>query len=137
MPTESVRAERDGTGRPEAVVMGGGIRNILILQIGLVVAAGAGGLALYGPDAAKAVLYGGALGIANSVLLARRVQRAGEAALGSPAGGMAALYIGAVQRFVLVLGGFALGMGVLGLAPLSQIIGFAVTQLGYVLPTRR
>ncbi len=117
--------------------MGGGIRNILILQIGLVVAAGAGGLALYGPGAAQAVLYGGALGIANSVLLARRVQRAGEAALGSPAGGMAALYLGAVQRFVLVLGGFALGMGVLRLAPLSQIIGFAVTQLGYVLPTRR
>lgn len=117
--------------------MGGGVRNILFSQAVLVAATAAGWFGLRGVGAAQAALYGGVLALLSSLLLARRVQRAGDASVGNLAGGAASLYLGALQRFVLVVVGFGVGMGVLRLQPLPQIVGFAVAQLGYLLPTRR
>jgi ATP synthase protein I len=117
--------------------MGGGIRGILISQTVLVIAVAAAWFGLRGAGAAQAALYGGGLAVLNGLMLARRVRRAGDVSVGNVTGGVGALYLGALQRFALVLAGFMVGMGMLKLQPLPQIVGFAVAQLGYLLPVRR
>ncbi|MFP5344916.1 MAG: hypothetical protein ACLGGU_04680, partial [Gammaproteobacteria bacterium] len=58
----------------------------------------------------------------------RRVARVADAGKG-----MLLLYLGVVQRFLLVLALFALALGVLKLDPLASIVGFGLSQLGYVI----
>lgn len=77
-----------------------------------------------------AALYGGLVAMALTWLLKRRVSRVTQAASGK---GMALLYLGVVQRFLLVLALFALALGVLKLDPLASIVGFGLSQLGYVI----
>lgn len=118
--------------------MGSGIRNILIIQIIIVSVAAAVWFAAQGAAAAQGALLGGGLALLNSLLLARGVRQAGEAAAhGRTAGGMGSLYLGAMQRFVLTLVGFGVGIGLLGLPPVPLIVGFAAAQLGYVGGLRR
>ncbi|HQU16236.1 MAG: hypothetical protein B7Z66_09870 [Chromatiales bacterium 21-64-14] len=112
--------------------MGSGIRNILIIQIIIVLAAAGVWLAVQGTAAAGGALFGGGLAVLNSLLLARGVQQAGAAAAHNAIGGVGHLYLGAMQRYVLTLVGFGVGIGVFGLPPVPQIVGFAVAQLGYM-----
>lgn len=83
---------------------------------------------------AVAALYGGAIVLLNSLLLARRVRGAGEL---DGRGAALALYAGAVQRFVVTLAAFGIGMGLLRLPPLPQILAFAVAQLGFAIAAGR
>lgn len=69
--------------------------------------------------------------------MAWRLKRAAGLAQGNGRQGGLTLYAGAVERFVVTLAGFAVGMGMLRLEPLAQIIGFAVAQLGYLAGARR
>jgi ATP synthase protein I len=110
-------------------------RRLIFIQavIGVIVAGGF--LAAGGPQAAAA-LYGALISMALALLLGRRMQRASEVAASDPRRGMTILYVGAVQRFVLVLALLALGLAVLKLNPLPLLAGFAVTQLAYVLGAR-
>jgi len=116
--------DRMSTGHAEA-------RRVLLLQAALSVAAAAF-FADSGIGAVMAALYGGGIAVASAWLLARRLAMASDAA-GDATAGMRVLYVGAVQRFALVLGLFALGMGALGLSPLPLIVGFAAAQLGFLL----
>jgi hypothetical protein len=47
------------------------------------------------------------------------------------------LYGGAALRFVLVLALFAIGLAVIGLAPIAMVAGFAAVQLVFVLAAGR
>lgn len=82
---------------------------------------------------ALAALYGMALSMATAALLGRKVAKAGEQSQENQKHGAVTLYIGAVQRFVFVLAFLALGMGVLKLAALPIMVGFALTQLAFVI----
>ena len=83
-----------------------------------------------------AAVYGGLVSICISLLLLRGIQRANAAAKVDPGKSMRILYVGAVQRFVLVLGLIALGMAFFKLDPVAIIIGFALAQAGYLLGSR-
>jgi ATP synthase protein I len=121
-----------------ARVLRAGLRKTLMVQLLLVTAAGIGAYLVYGSAAAAGTLYGGAVAVIVAVLLAWRVQRAGEIGGSDVQRGTVQLYLGAVERFVFVLLAIGLGIAVLKLAPLPMIAGFAVAQLGYLtkLPTR-
>ncbi len=77
-------------------------------------------------------LAGGGISVLSSLLLRRCVLRANEIAATDAKRGMITLYIGAVQRFVLVLALFGVELAVIGLDPLASVVGFGSAQLAYV-----
>jgi ATP synthase protein I len=81
--------------------------------------------------AAQAAGYGGCMAIANVWLANRQVRIAIEVAKTSPGKEINILYASAVQRFILVLTLFAVGMGVIHLPPVPLLISFTVAQVGY------
>jgi ATP synthase protein I len=85
-----------------------------------------------GGQAALAALYGGLVALTNSWLLAKRVARVGELAKRNPNYSAFTLYIGAVQRFLLVLVSLGIGLGWLHLAPLPLLVTFGVAQIAYI-----
>ncbi|EAR22950.1 ATP synthase subunit I [Nitrococcus mobilis] len=113
-------------------IQGGSLYPLFCIQACLVVGI-AGGFLLNGLEAALSALYGGGLALANSALLGRSLRAAGATAQREPKQGVWMLYFGAVQRFLLVLTLFAVGMGVLGLPPLPLIVGFAGAQVAFLI----
>jgi ATP synthase protein I len=91
---------------------------------------------LQGQWHALSALYGGLISISTALLLSRGVARASKAAATDPQKSMAILYVGAVQRFLLVLGFFALGLAIFKLDPLAVTVSFGVTQVTFVLASR-
>lgn len=85
-----------------------------------------------GGQAALAALYGGLVALTNSWLLAKRVARAGELAKRNPNYSAFTLYIGAVQRFLMVLVSLGIGLGWLHLAPPPLLITFGLAQIAYI-----
>lgn len=85
---------------------------------------------------AASAFYGGLASVSTALLLSRGVRRAGEAALSNPQKSLAILAVGAVQRFLLVLGLLAIGLGFFKLDPVAVIVGFGIAQISYVLSTR-
>lgn len=102
-------------------------QRLLFFQLG-VGALCAGGFLLYaGQWQALSALYGSGLCIVSAFLLGGGVARAADQA----AFGAWYLYGGAVGRFVLVLVGLAVGMGILRLNPLAVLVGFVAAQLAF------
>ncbi len=87
--------------------------------------------------AALSACFGGFISICVSLLLRRGVLKANEIAQEDPAKGMTVLYFGAVQRFVLVLVMFGLGLGLMELSPLATVVGFGTAQLAYAVVMRK
>jgi hypothetical protein len=78
-------------------------------------------------------LFGGAISMLNTLLLARSVNQAGSAAVGQNiSGGTLVLFKSLLIRIALVLIGFYIGIVTLGLDALQMLVAFAVTQIGYV-----
>ncbi len=93
---------------------------------------------VFGQFQALSALFGGAMAMLNLVLLEWRRYQADSGRALSAGQSLWVLYRSAIERFVLVLALFALGMGVLRLEPLSLLIGFIAGQLGlFVTGTRR
>lgn len=81
---------------------------------------------------AQSALYGGLVSVALAVLLKRSVIKAGQITLDTPRKSVLILYLGAVQRFIIVLGVFGVGFAVFKLEPLASLIGFGTAQLSYL-----
>lgn len=105
-------------------------RIVAVQMMATAVVAVAFGLAGGGGWSALSALCGGLTSLCVVWLLRRGVRRASEAALTDQKKSMMILYLGAVQRFVVVIALFALGLGVLGLVPLAMFAGFAAAQVG-------
>ncbi len=107
-------------------------RRLISWQIvtGLVV--GAGYYLGRGPWEAVSALYGGGLSLLMALLLGLSVAYATRAAAQDPGQGQLILYGGAALRFVLVLALFAIGLALIGLAPIPTVAGFAAVQLVFV-----
>lgn len=109
-------------------------RRLLQIQCGLLlVAAVVAYFAFGGFGASQAAAFGAGAAMLNSWMFARRVIAATEVARTHPGRETAVLLIGAVQRFVLIIGIFALGMGGLKLAPVPMLIGFVAAYSGVLL----
>ncbi|GEM_PF-5547554 len=76
--------------------------------------------------AAGSAAYGELIGMLTSVLLAWRMSQAAQ-----PKADLRALYIGAVERMLVAIAGFGVGIAVFGLTPVGMLVGFASTQLAY------
>ena len=78
-------------------------------------------------------LFGGVISIVNTLLLARSVNQAGNAAVGQNiGGGTLVLFKSLLIRIALVLIGFYVGIVTLSFDALQMLVAFAVTQIGYV-----
>ncbi|MGB0711916.1 MAG: ATP synthase subunit I [Gammaproteobacteria bacterium] len=113
------------------------MRRLLATQLGMALLLAFGAWVLFNAAYAKATLFGAALAIINGQLLARSVNRAGDAVLeslrGKPRAGMAVLMSGFMQRLIVVLLGMLTGIQVLGLHPAPMIFGLGLTQFAVVL----
>jgi ATP synthase protein I len=109
------------------------MRRVLIAQFAITLAVALGFLMFFGTREAQSALYGGGALVLNSALLARRIRRAEAVGQRSAAVGAATLYLGAVQRFVLVLALLMVGLGLLKLLPVPLVAGFAAAHLGYLM----
>lgn len=104
------------------------MRRLLILQIIMVslVSAGAGMYA--GPLAVKASLFGGMIALLNTGLMMLHEKRAVSA--GQDAQRILKyIYLCAVERMILSLGLFAMGLVALKLLPLQLFLGFIAGQV--------
>lgn len=108
------------------------MRSLLVIQAILVLAGVAVSYYYLGENGMLPAAFGGAIAIANTILLSRRLDVAGAMAKDNPEGGVLALYLGVVQRFVFVLVMFGVGMGALKLLPPPLLGTFAVAQLAFM-----
>jgi len=90
-----------------------------------------------GAGEAYAAFYGGLISVAVAFLLGRGVARATEMARENHKKSMVILYLGAVQRFVLVLALFGIGLKALSLAFLPMLVGFVGAQIVYLSSMRQ
>lgn len=107
------------------------MRKLLIIQIFLIALVVVGFHLQQGQAVALSALFGGAIALVNTLLLAWRVRRAGQVAEENETRGVFTLYLGAIERFVFTLIGFVVGMGTLKLSPFPMLVSFAVAQIGY------
>ena len=101
------------------------------------VAAAVFGIAGGGGWSALSAFFGGLTSLSILMLLRRGVRRASDLALTDQKKSMVILYLGAVQRFILVIALFALGLGLIKLVPLAMFAGFAAAQVGNVIGARK
>ena len=111
-------------------------RKVVVLQIIITLSAALVFGVSQGGWPAISAIFGGLISVSTSWLLRRGVLKASEIAQQNPGRGMAALYVGAVQRFVLVLALFGLGLGLFKLAPLAVVVGFGLAQVAYAIVMR-
>lgn len=90
-------------------------------------------LVLGGSPDAHAALFGGACALVNAWLLGRRMRLAASIAKVSPGQEVTVIYVGALQRFALLLGLFIVGMGWLQLNPVPLLVAFGVAQVAFFL----
>jgi ATP synthase protein I len=107
-------------------------RKVIALQVGVSALIAAAFFMAKGAEEAYSAFYGGLISVVVAFLLGRGVVRAAEAARQDPKKSMLILYLGAVQRFILVLVLFGIGFKVLSLAFVPMIAGFAGAQLAYL-----
>ena len=81
----------------------------------------------------QSAVFGALISMASALWLSRGVKQAESNAVQDPKRSMATLYLGAVQRFVLVIALFIVGLGVLKLDPIAMGAGFLLAQLGFVI----
>lgn len=102
---------------------------LLAIQIAATLAIAVGFyISIPGLWAVWSVLYGGAIAMVVSLLLAWRVVRASR-----PGAGVAGLYLSALERMAFVTGAFVLALTVLKLVPLALIAGFVGAEIAYYL----
>lgn len=112
-------------------------QRVILLQVMIAGVAALGFALLTGGMTATSAVFGGLISVCSSLLLRRGVLKAEAIADHDPKKSMLTLYIGAVQRFVLVLAMFGIGLGLLKLDPLAAVVGFGSAQLAYVVVMRR
>jgi ATP synthase protein I len=89
-----------------------------------------------GEWSAISALFGMFSALSIAAVLGYGVIRANKVATSNPQRSMGIIYFGAVQRFILVLGLFMFGLGVLKLDPLAMAVTFGLTQLAYTINLR-
>ncbi len=104
-------------------------RKALLAQLIVGVVSSMGFMLYAGSWHGISALAGAAVSITLLLVLRYGVKRAAEAAPHDEKRSMLILYLGAAQRFILILVLFALGLGVVALDPLAMFVGFFLAQL--------
>lgn len=120
---------------PDFATLAGKARAVIRMQ--LLISVLVAGLFLFqGTLESLSALYGGLASVIIAWFLSRGVHRASRLAAEDPKKGMAVLYVGAVQRFMLVMVLLATGFAVLKLDPVALCVGFAVARISYFVNPR-
>jgi ATP synthase protein I len=114
------------------VFLAGGMRKQLGFQLVLITVASMVFFTLGNAVQAGSVWFGGAIATANLLLLEWRRMAADSGPALSAAASLRLLYRTALERFVLVVTLFVLGLGVLRLEPLALLTGFIVGQVALI-----
>jgi hypothetical protein len=101
----------------------------LIAQVFLVVAVAVAYGGIAGAESARGAAFGGGIALANGLLLFWRYHR-GNQSHADPGRHLRSFVASAIERFVMVAALFAIGFGILKLAPLPLLIGFIAVQAG-------
>ncbi|MBT5031101.1 MAG: ATP synthase subunit I [Proteobacteria bacterium] len=103
-----------------------GAQRCLVAQLIITIMTAVGLLLVYGAQFFQASVYGGLLGMLNTLILARRVNR-GKSASGL----MRHAQLGLFERWAVVIVFLALAFLKLNLLPFPLILTMALTYLGY------
>ena len=109
-----------------------GTRKLVMLQLLLIALTSAVFFIVYGGFQAGSAAFGGVIAGANCLLLDWRRNTANKGRALSAGESIRLLYRTAVERFVLVIVLFALGLGAWQLDPPALLTGFIVGQLALV-----
>ena len=113
------------------VVMRRVVRRLLIVQFAILLIVAVVYLALNNINGFIAALYGGSITLSGTLLMAWRINRAGDIASQNTQQGSIEIYTGVMQKFLLTLLLMAVGMGYLKLDPVAILASFALTQLSF------
>jgi ATP synthase protein I len=113
------------------------MRNVLIVQIFLVLIAAALCGWFFDSSTVRAALYGGFIAMANTLLSLRHLHRAERIAGEVAEQNVRIFYQCAFERLVITLALFALGLGILKLEPLAVIGGFILGQIALFLDLQK
>lgn len=108
-------------------------KRLLLIQAVLTLLGSAAAYLIEGYAASLAVLFGGGIVMVNTLLLHWHHARAVRTAGIDVGKNMRILYRAALERFVITLALFAIGIGIMRLAPLPLILGFIAVQLAQAL----
>lgn len=111
-------------------------RRVLIFQLVVAVVAGLGFLLAMDWLAGIAAVAGTGVSLASTLILRSKVTRASKLSLENPKASMLVLYVGAVQRFIVVVVLFAVAIALLELNPIALFTGFVLGQLGFLVNAR-
>ncbi|MFZ5722181.1 MAG: ATP synthase subunit I [Pseudomonadota bacterium] len=119
-----------------AADISGRLRRIVTAQLVVAGVLAAGVLVVYGVLPGLSVLYGGLVDLVLALLLARNVRKAEAVAATDPKGSMTVLYVGAVQRFFLLIAMLAAGLALLRLNAVAVAAGFVAARIAQVAGAR-
>jgi len=88
--------------------------------------------AVQATENAFAGLYGVLLGMLGTLIAKRSAARSGRAALKVPHYAMAPVYLGMLNKLLVVGGGLAVGMVALELGPVYIVSGYLVSHLAFI-----
>ena len=115
-----------------------GIRRVAIAQAGLALIGALVGAAVAGAAAGLALLYGGLVAMSVSAVLVWRERQSMQHPEWDQHRLFRLFVRAGVERMLLLVGLLAVGLGVLGLAPLPLMLGLGLAQLAWlVLATGR
>ena len=81
---------------------------------------------------ALAVIFGALLGMLGTLISRRSANRSSEAATKAPQYALVPVYLGLLNKLLVVGGGLAVGMVTLGFDPIYIVSGYLVSQLALV-----
>ncbi len=93
--------------------------------------------AMQAMENAFAGMYGVLLGMLGALISKRSATRSGRAALKAPQYALAPIYLGMLNKLLVVGGGLAAGMVALELGPVYIVTGYLVSQLAFIWMTVR
>lgn len=111
------------------------LARVAVVQVGLTLAGAALLYPLEGGGAVKALCYGGAAALTNTLLLRWRMRSSARQPGRKPQEELFRLYRSSVERFFVVALLIAAGLGWLKLLPALMLAGFVIGQLVLVVST--
>ena len=109
-----------------------GIRRVAIAQAGLALICALVGAAVAGAAAGLALLYGGLVAMSVSAVLVWRERQSMQHPEWDQHRLFRMFVRAGVERMLLLVGLLAVGLGVLGLAPLPLMLGLVLAQLAWL-----
>ena len=106
---------------------------MLVLQVLLGMASAAVALLAAGWPAAIAALYGAAVALVNTGLLAWHIRRGGQSSSGDAPREFRAIVSAVAQRLAVVVALIVAGIGIMDQEPIALLAGFIMGQLGQLL----